>query len=278
MTTRAAYPTDLTDAQWAYLVELVPDQRPIGRPVKYARREVLNALLYITHTGCQWRALPHDFPPWPVVRYYFDHWTTDGTLERVHTALREQVRRKAGRDPQPSAGVLDSQSVKVGHQPGVRGYDGGKHVTGRKRHLLVDTLGLLLLVVVTAANISDSAGAHVLLDPAVRQFTRLRRVWADSSYQGGVETWVSTTWKWVLEIVRHVVPVHKFVLLPKRWIVERTFGWWSQARRLSKDYEVQPTNSVSWIYLTMIALMLHHLAPPPQPIKKTRKKPPTGLS
>jgi putative transposase len=275
MATRSAYPTDLTDAQWACLVDLVPDQRPLGRPVKYARREVLNALLYITHTGCQGRALPHDVPPWPVVRYYFDRWTADRTLERLHTALRERVRSKAGRDPQPSAGMLDSQSVKVGHQPGVRGYDGGKHVTGRKRHLLVDTLGLVLLVVVTAANISDSAGAHLLLDPHVAQFSRLRRVWADSSYQGGVETWVRTAWKWVLEIVRHIVPVHKFVLLPKRWVVERTFGWWGHARRLSKDYEVQPINSASWIYLTMIHLMLCRLAPPPN---QRKKKSPTQLS
>ena len=269
--TRPAYPTDLTDAQWVCLVDLVPDQQSIGRPLKYARREVFNALLYITHTGCQWRALPHDFPPWPTVRYYFDRWTADGTLERLHTALREQVRRKAGRDPQPSAGVLDSQSVKMGHQPGVRGYDGGKQVTGRKRHLLVDTLGLLLVVLVTAANVSDSAGARLLLDPAVGPFTRLRRVWADSGYQGSLVEWVAGCWEWVLEIVRHVVPVHRFVLLPKRWIVERTFGWWGHARRLSKDYEVAPANSVSWIYLTMTHLMLHRLAPPPKQSKK--KKP-----
>ena len=266
------YPTDLTDAQWLHLAPLVPDQSPRGRPLKYARRAVINALLYMAHTGCQWRYLPHEFPPPGAVRYYFDRWTADGTLERIHTALREQVRAAAGRDPQPSAAIVDSQTVKTGRQPGVRGYDAAKRTPGRKRHLLVDTMGLLLAVVVTAANVSDPAGARLLFSVAQPGLPRLQHIWADSIYGGTLVEWACAAWGWIVEIVRHLVPVHEFKLLPRRWVVERTFGWWSECRRLSKDYEVKPTNSAAWILLAMCHLMVRRLAPPP----KKRKKPPAG--
>jgi putative transposase len=168
MNRRSAYPTDLTDHQWELLAPLLPAPAVTGHPREHDLREVVNALLYMTHTGCQWRFVPHDFPPWSVVRYYFDQWTVDGTLERIHTALHHQVRRAAGRNAQPSAGIVDSQSVKTGRQPGGRGYDGGKKLTGRKRHLLVDTQGWLLAVLVTAASVSDPAGAQQLLRRATR--------------------------------------------------------------------------------------------------------------
>jgi putative transposase len=194
MNTRPPYPTDLTNAQWARLAPLVPAQQERGRPLKYARREILNALLYMAHTGCQWRCLPHDFPRRGAVRYYFDRWTADGTLERLHTALREQVRTAAGRDPQPRAGIVASQTVKTGRQPGVRGDDGAKRTTGRKRHLLVDTQGLLLAVLVTAANISDPAGARLLFSAAHPGLPRLQHIWADSIYGGTLVAWAAACW------------------------------------------------------------------------------------
>src|SRR5215212_8656096 len=184
MKTRLAYPSDLTDAQGAILAPLLPPPAGTGHPRNHDLREVINALLYMDHTGCQWRYLPHDFPPWSVVRYYFDQWTVHGTLEQIHTALREQVRTAAGGAAQPSAAIVDSQSVKTGRQPGIRGYDGGKKLTGRKRHLLVDTQGWLLAVLVTAANISDPAGAQALFRRAKPQFPRLEHLWADSTYRG----------------------------------------------------------------------------------------------
>lgn len=268
----------MTDAQWAVVEPLLPSPCRTGHPRQHALRAVINALLYMVHTGCQWRALPHDFPPWSVVRYYFDQWTVNGTLARVHTALREQVRTAAGRDAQPSAALVDSQSVKTGRQPGVRGYDGGKKLTGRKRHLLVDTQGLLLAILVTAANVSDPAGAQALCCRAKPQFLRLEHLWADSTYRGPLVEWAVTVCGWVVEIVAHLVAVHEFVLLPWRWIVERTFGWWTEARRLSKDYEVKPAVSESWIMLAMIHVMLQRLAPAPKKGRKYRPKDCDNLS
>ena len=271
MDTPHPYLTDMTDAQWAVILPLLPPPCSTGHPRQHDLRAVVNALLYMVHTGCQWRALPHDFPPWSVVRYYFDQWTVNGTLARIHTALREQVRQAAGREAQPSAAIVDSQSVKTGRQAGVRGYDGGKKLTGRKRHLLVDTQGFLLAILVTAANVSDPAGAQALFRRAKPQFPRLEHLWADSTYRGTLVEWTGTVCGWVVEIVAHLVAVHEFVLLPWRWIVERTFGWWTEARRLSKDYEVKPAVSESWILLAMIHVMLRRAAPAP---KKGRKHKP----
>lgn len=267
MDTRLPYPSDLTDRQWATLAPLVPDGAPGGRPLDYPRREIVNALLYVARTGCQWRLLPHDLPPWPTVYHYFQVWTADGTLARLHTALREHVRQRAGRDPQPTAAIVDSQTVKTAAQPGPRGYDGAKHTTGRKRHLLVDTMGLLLVVLVTAANVSDPAGARLLFRAAQPELPRLQHIWADSIYRGTLVEWALARCGGVVEIVRHLVPVHTFQLLKRRWVVERTFGWWGGYRRLSKDYEVQPAHSEGWIILAMCQIMLRRLAP------ATRKRP-----
>jgi putative transposase len=261
METRPAYPSDLTDAEWCILGPLVPAPAPNGRPVDYPRREIVNGILYITRAGCAWRLLPHDFPPWPIVYHYYRQWRRDGTWERINTTLREKVRCSEGRPRRPSAAIMDSQSVKMTDQRGIRGYDGGKQVPGRKRHLLVDTLGLLLMVVVTAANTSDQAGAKQVLERAKPQQPRLQHLWADAGYKGAAfATWVTSHCRWSLEIVQHLVPRHTFEVQRWRWIVERTFGWLNRYRRLSKDYEQLPASSEALIQIAMINLMVQRLA------------------
>jgi putative transposase len=225
----------------------------------------LNAIFYIVRSGCTWRMLPHDLPPWKTVYHYFRLWRKDGTWERINSALRVEVRVAAGREPEPSAAVIDSQSVKTTETPGVRGYDAGKKVNGRKRHLLVDTLGLVLMVVVHAANIQDRDGARLLLEKARGRFPRLRLIWADGGYTGKLVDWVKTLCLWVLEIVKRSDDVKGFQVLPHRWVVERTFGWLGRYRRLSKDYEGLPESSEAMIYIAMIHLMVRRLGRQPQP-------------
>jgi putative transposase len=209
--------------------------------------------------------LPHDLPPWKTVYHYFRLWRKDGTWERIHSALRVEVRVTAGREPEPSAAVMDSQTVKTTETPGVRGYDAGKKVNGRKRHLLVDTLGLVLMVIVHAANIQDRDGAKLLLERVQGRFPRLRLIWADGGYAGKLIDWVKTVFNWVLEIVKRSDDVKGFQVLPHRWVVERTFGWLGRYRRLSKDYEGLPESSEAMIYIAMIHLMVRRLGRQPQP-------------
>ena len=262
---RQPYPTDLSDVEWQRIQPYLPAPKSGGRPRVHTLREILNAIFYIVRSGCTWRMLPHDLPPWKTVYHYFRLWRKDGTWERINSALRVEVRVAAGREPEPSAAVIDSQSVKTTETPGVRGYDAGKKVNGRKRHLLVDTLGLVLMVVVHAANIQDRDGARLLLEKARGRFPRLRLIWADGGYTGKLVDWVKTLCLWVLEIVKRSNDVKGFQVLPHRWVVERTFGWLGRYRRLSKDYEGLPESSEAMIYIAMIHLMVRRLGRQPQP-------------
>ncbi len=254
------YPTDLSDRQWHCIKDLIPAPKASGRPRRLDMRQVINAILYIVVTGAQWRMLPKDYPTWKSVYHYFRIWRDDGTWQRIHDTLRAAVRRKAGRHKHPTAGSLDSQSVKTTQVPGVRGYDKGKNVNGRKRHVLVDTLGLLLAVVVTAAAVSDPAGARLLFARLGGACKNLRRIWVDGAYRGTLVDWVVDHCWFVLQPVLRSDDVKGFVVLPRRWVVERTFAWLTQCRRLSKDYEGLPATSEAMIYLAMTRLMLRRLA------------------
>jgi putative transposase len=258
---RRSYPGDLTDAQWAILEPMLPPAVAAGAPRKTDFREVVNAILYLLENGCKWKALPHDFPPEGTVRDYFHQWRRSGLWEKIHDTLRAQVRAQAGKGPEPSAGCIDSQSVKATRTAGTRGYDAGKKINGVKRHILVDTLGLLLAVVVHAANIQDRDGAKLVFERAKIKGTwpRMQRVWADGGYAGKLIAWVSSFCDWVLEVVKRNDDVKGFKLLPKRWVVERTFSWLSNYRRLSKHYEYWNETGEAMIQVAMIHVMLRRL-------------------
>jgi putative transposase len=255
------YATDLTDEQWALLDPLLPPPKPRGRP-RADLREVLNGPLYLNRTGCQWRRLPHDFPPWSTVHTGYRRWRTDGTWQRLNDALRPQARRQAGRDPSPRAGAVDSQSVKAAEQGGARGDDGGKKVKGRKRPIWVDSLGLLLAASVTPADVPDARAACDLLY-AVLGAARGRRavVYADAAYAAASLAAELVGAPFRLALVRRPEGARGWVRRPQRWVAERTFAWLGRARRLSTGYERLPQSSEAMIYVRMAQLMVRRLRP-----------------
>jgi putative transposase len=271
MGSSTAYPTDLTEAEWAILAPLLPPAQPGGRPRQQNMRAVVNAMLYVLRGGIPWRLLPHDLPKWKTVYDYFWKWRRAGTWEEINCTLRERVRVAAGRQAQPTAAILDRQTVKTTQPGGPRGYDGGKKLSGRKRHLLVDTLGSLLKVFVQEADLRDPAAAPALLAWAGQHLPTLHHLWVDMAYRGEFVHWIKQHMKWSIAVVQRpsrwrwyppgVEPVvlPAFTVLPRRWVVERTFGWLGWNRRLSKDYERVPETSAAWIYAGMSRLLLRRL-------------------
>lgn len=255
------YPTELTDSQWHHIKDFFPAPKATGRPREVELREVVNAIVFLVVTGCQWRMLPREYPKWQIVYHYFQRWQKDGIWYRIHETLRSDLRRKKGRHKHPTAGSLDSQSVKTTAVPSSRGFDAGKKINGRKRHILVDTLGLIITMAVTTAAVQDRDGARVLLRSFGSHRKKLRKVWVDGGYRGELVEWVKRTFRYCLEVVLRSDDIKGFVVLPKRWVVERTFAWLSNHRRLSKDYERFTKTSETMIQIAMMRLMLRRLKP-----------------
>lgn len=257
----AIYETNLSDAQWAIIKPMLPPIFKRGRPPT-DRRLVLDAILYIVKGGIPWRLLPNGFPPWKTVHSIFRKWTLNHTWESINARLRALAREQQDKRCRPTAAILDSQSVKSDGHGGRVGYDAGKKIKGRKRHLLVDTLGLVLGVVVTAASVPERQGAQVLLSRVLGWFSWLRRMWVDGGYSGpDFAQWVrGLRPKLQVEVVKRSDDTSGFTVLPKRWVVERTFGWLMRHRRLVRDYERQETSAEAWIYIAMIRIQLRRLA------------------
>jgi putative transposase len=288
------YPSDLSDQEWAILEPLIPAGKPGGRPREVEMRQVFNGIFYILRAGCAWRMLPREYPPRSTVYHYFALFRKQGVWERIMTTLRERCRHQAGREATPSAGIIDSQSVKTTDRGGPHGYDGGKKLNGRKRHIIVDTTGLVLKVVIHAADIQDREGVQLLLEPIKGVFPRMKKVWVDQGYTGKGREWMEQEMGWEVEVVRPaprprgmwVWPAMEiseemlaafrrpkgFRHLPRRWVVERTFAWIGRNRRMSKDYEYLPSSSESMVQLSMIRLMVKRLAKATESARETAQR------
>jgi len=286
---RKRYPTDLSDAEWSWLVPHLPPPKQRGHPRLHSPREILGAVFYVLKTGCQWRMLPREFPPWKTVFHYFRAWRIDGTWERMNRAMRRRLREQLGRDPEPSAGIVDSQSAKTTGVGGEqRGFDGGKKVRGRKRHILVDTEGLVVEARVHSAKVPDQDGIRRLLEPPRSRLPRLSYLWVDAGYRGRGKEWAERSFGVEVEVVNrspkpppekilriwakewfkegHHMDLSKlpsrpsFENLPRRWVAERTFDWISHNRRMSRDHERLCSTGEAFVYAAITRLMVRRLA------------------
>ena len=265
------YPSDLSDEEWEILKQILMELDPYtrGRPRKSEQREILNAIFYLNKTGCQWRYLPKDFPSYKLVNYYYNEWTDNRLLEKINTALRECLREQRGRAARPTGAIMDSQSVKGTQESSVEsGFDGGKLVKGRKRHIIVDTMGCVLIAWVHAANIFDGTAARHVITHLFAQLQTVKIMWADSAYSGvDLFEFVQPQFHCHLEVVRRKKGVKGFHLLPRRWVVERTFAWLGRSRRLGKDYERKPTSSAAQVYCASGRLLLRQICNNQTPYK-----------
>ena len=254
------YASDVSDAEWAQIETLLPVPKRLGRPRTTQMRQVVNAMLYLLTTGCQWRLLPKEFPPFSTVQRFFYRWRDAGLWQTINHFLVMRTREAAGREASPTAGVLDSQSVKTTEAAGPRGYDAGKKIKGRKRHVLTDTNGLLVAAVVHQADIQDRDGAPLVLASARYLYPWLRHVFADGAYSGAkLDTALENIGRWTIEVIKRSDAASGFVVLPRRWVVERTFAWLNRNRRLAKDFEATLESALAWLFLASVKLLMRRL-------------------